>query len=174
MISEVSICNQALTWLGQDPVTTLDGSLDTQKWMTANYEPLRDAVIESRMWRFAKVRAVSETSEKDGWGIRYAHPIPNDWLQVFRVFKDIGQNYETKSRGWQREGDYVLSQDAKVYMWGVQRVTDTGKFTLLFVQTLAARLAADGAIPLTQNRQLQADMWNLYEAKLAEEWGGHT
>jgi hypothetical protein len=38
----------------------------------------------------------------------------------------------------------------------------------MFVQVVAARIAADIAMALTENRKLQVDMWQLYERKLAE------
>jgi hypothetical protein len=53
-------------------------------------------------------------------------------------------------------------------LWGLKQVTDTAKFSPLFVQALAARIAADAAIPMTENRQLQVDMWGLYGDKLRE------
>jgi hypothetical protein len=53
-------------------------------------------------------------------------------------------------------------------MQGLTRISDTSSFSSLFVQALAARIAADAAIPLTENRQLQVDMWGLYNDKLTE------
>ena len=53
-------------------------------------------------------------------------------------------------------------------MWGIQRVVDTAAFSPMFSQALAARLAADAAISITNNRALQSDMWNLYGVKLAQ------
>jgi hypothetical protein len=38
----------------------------------------------------------------------------------------------------------------------------------MFVQALAARMAAELAIPLSENAQLQGTMWQLYGTKLAE------
>lgn len=171
MISETSICNQALSWLGEDPINSLDDQSTTAEWMRNNYPFLRDAVLEERMWRFALVRDMSETVEKDGWGQMYKHSIPHNWIQVFRVYKDVSgrsPNYWPKSDGWQKEGEFVLAKDPIVYMWGIQRITDTNKFSMLFTQALAARIAADAAIPLTENRALQGDMWRLYADKLSE------
>ena len=34
-ISEVSICNQALTWIGQETITSLDDQATTAVWMNA-------------------------------------------------------------------------------------------------------------------------------------------
>lgn len=171
MVSEVSICNQALHWLGQRPLESLDDSSDKAEWMRNNYPFIRDAVLEERMWTFATARASSLTADKDAWGMQFAHPVPLNWISVYRVYTDVSCSDPadwTKSEGWRREGAMILTYDSQVYFWGIQRVTDTGLFSSLFVQALAARIAADAAIPFTENATLQATMWNLYQAKLAD------
>jgi hypothetical protein len=171
MVSETSIANQALSWLGQDPITSLDDRSTTAEWMNNNYPFLRDAVLEERMWTFATVRAMSTAADLDPFGAQYSHVMPLGWLSIFRVYRNTSGSDPSrwnKSEGWRREGANILTREETVALWGVQRVTDTGQFSMLFVQALAARLAADACIPLTENRQLQADMFALYAAKLAD------
>lgn len=168
-VSEVSIANQALSWLGEDWITSLNDLSRHAEWMKVNFDPLRRAVLESRMWTFATVRAVSDTADLDAWGALFKHDIPENWLGVFRVARDIDNcGNPVWDKTYRVEGTNVLSTYDKVYLWGIQDVVDPAKFSSLFVQTLAARLAADAAIPLTENRELQMDMWALYEAKLDE------
>ena len=171
MVSEVSICNQALSWLGQNAILSLDDESAAAEWMNNNYPFLRDSVLEERMWTFAAARYTSETADMSEWGDQYKHSIPLVWLSVFRCYYDVSGNDPScwsTSEGWVREGEFVLAKDAKVYLWGIQRVVDTGQFSPLFTQALAARLAADAAIPFTSDRKIQADMWALYQAKLAD------
>jgi hypothetical protein len=177
MVSEVSICNQALSWLAMDPITSLDDNDRTSQWMRINYPFLRDAVLEERNWTFATDRATSTVADLDAWGTMYVHPIPISWQSVYRCYSRIGQggsfgptspNANITSEGWRREGGDILSYDSTVYMWGMKRLTDTGAFSSLFVQALAARIAADACVPFTENRELQRDLWNLYGVKLAE------
>lgn len=164
MISETSICNQALSWLGAREITSLEDPSTEAEYCRNNYPFLRDAVLEERMWTFATERATSTVADLDDWGILYKHPIPLDWMAVYRVYSDVnGTNSD-----WSREGRYILAPETTVYMWGLKRITDTGQMSTMFVEALAARLAADLAIPLTENRQLQVDMWNLYQQKLKE------
>jgi hypothetical protein len=131
--------------------------------MRNNYPFIRDAVLEERMWTFATARASSISQTKDEWDSMYVHPSPPDWISVFRVYR----NHNHRDYSWRMEGGNILSKYTSVLLWGLERVTDTGKFSPLFVQALAARIAADAAIPLTENRSLQSDMWNLYDAKLS-------
>jgi hypothetical protein len=169
MVSEVSICNQAMSWLGQPEMTTLDDKTTHAQWCRNNYPFLRDAVLEERMWTFATVRATSTVADRDEWDTMFKHPIPVGWISVFKVYRDVSQAGEPiPDREWRMEEGNVLSRCPTVYLWGIERVTDTGKFSPLFVQALAARLAADAAIPVTNNREMQSDMWSLYVSKLAE------
>ena len=166
-VSEVSICNQALTFLGQKPITSLNDANTTAEWMRNNYPFIRDAVLEERMWTFATARAASTTMDRDAWDTAYAHPAPLNWISVFRIYRNSGISTLT-SIDWKFEDGNILCSESNILLWGLKRVTDTGKFSPLFVQALAARIAADACIPLTENRQLQVDMWGLYGDKLRE------
>ena len=166
MISEVAICNTALAWLGQTPITTLDDPADPNAEKCRNVYPfVRDAVLEEREWTFARARATSTTEQRDDWDQWYKHSFPEDWLTVSNVYEDANSEENIE---WVREGRYILTKYETVYMRGLKRIVDTGQFSNLFVQALAARMAADLAVPLTQDRQMQADMWQLYQAKLME------
>jgi hypothetical protein len=166
--SEVSICNQALSWLGADPITSLDDQSTRAELCKLNYPLLRDAVLEERMWTFATVRDISEVQDKDAWGVMYQHPTPKNWLSVFRVYRDVNQRQNTTSEGWRLEEGNILAQDSKIFLWGVQSVANTHLFTNMFVQCLAARIAADLCVPLTENIQQQEILWSLYGSKLRE------
>jgi hypothetical protein len=170
-ISEISICNQALLWLGAEKITSFQDNSTAAEWMSNNYDFLRDTLVESDMWRFASVRAVSTTADLDDWGIYYKHSKPTDWLMVFRAYARVNSRVDNtlnQPNFWQVEGDYVLSDEPTLYLFGVRQIKDPTQFTYAFSQALAARLAADAAIPLTNNRELQTDMWQLAIAKYAE------
>jgi len=169
MISEVSICNQALGYLGANPITSFADQSTTAELCRNNYPYIRDAVLEERMWTFATARATSTVADLDPWGQMYAHEIPLNWISVFRCYRDVN-NIECpiKSAGWRREGQSVLSREATVYLWGVKRITNTGAFSPLFTQALAARIAAELSIAITESKTLQADLWALYQAKLSD------
>ena len=168
LVSEVSICNLALSWLGQPAIASLDDSNTTAELCKINYPTIRDAVLEERMWTFATIRTISEVETRDEWDVMFSHPVPPEWLAVFRVFRDVRPRQHTTSEGWSLEGTRVLAADSKVFMWGVRSITDTNTYTKMFVQCLAARIAADLCVPITENVTLQELMWKLYGAKLAE------
>lgn len=169
MISETSICNQALSWLGASQIESLEEPNSAAEYCRNNYPFIRDAVLEEHFWSFAVARHVSTAADQPtspSWGTGlYIHAVPLDWLQVFRVYDGpYGDQYPQ----WTREGTDILADVATVYMYGIKRIVDTGKFSSLFVQALAARLAAELALPLTGKSSLQERMWVLYERKLED------
>ena len=123
------------------------------------------------MWTFATVRAKSTVADRDAWDQRYVHPIPATWLSVLRCYSNVEGDDSSRwdpAGSWSLEGRQVVSEYSTIYMYGVERVTDTGIYSPTFVQALAARIAADAAIPLTENRLLQRELWILYNNKLLE------
>ena len=166
MVNEVAICNLALTWLGAAPISSLNDSIKTAAWMSTNYAHVRDAVLEARMWTFTLKREYLESNDLDPWSQQFVYNIPSTWLGVYRCFRSV---YPQKIQAqWTVEGNQILSDSPAIYVWGQVRVTDTGKYSAMFVQALAARLACDACIPLTENRQLQDDLWTIYNKKLQD------
>ena len=149
MISEVSICNQALSWVGANQISSFDEPSAEAEWCKSNYDFLRDAVLEERMWTFATARDSSTTADVDEWGKFFKHRLPEEWLAVYRVYEDRDGK---RPANWVREGEWILSATDIVYLWGLIRVIDTNKFTNLFVQALAARMAAMARL-LAQGRR---------------------
>lgn len=166
MVNEVSICNQALGWLGANSITSLEEDSTEAELCRENYPFLRDAVMEDRMWTFATVRHASTSTKFDEWGVQYVHSKPQEWLKVFRVYKEVSSSCRLPDKSWRMEEGFVVSDYSIVYMWGVKRVTDTGKFSNMFSQTLATRIAHDLCTPLTQNTKLKQELWADYEKKL--------
>lgn len=170
-VSEVSISNQALGWLGANPITSLDENGAAAALCRNNYDHCRDAVLESRAWTFSIARAESISEDRDAWGVDYSHPRPFDWLRVLRVYRGRNNGPPKSwplSSDWRLESGNILTRDSHIYLYGQKRVYDTAHWTPMFVQVVAARIAADIAMALTENRKLQVDMWQLYERKLAE------
>ena len=120
MVSETSICNQALSWVGHGRITSLEDPSTTGEWCRDNYPFIRDSVLEERMWTFATVRTKKTSNDLDDWDQMYKFAVPLDWLSVFRVFRDVSnENRYRTSEGWRREGRYILANDPTIYMWGI-------------------------------------------------------
>ena len=170
MASEVTICNLALGWIGGNLITSLlDPSREAQL-CNANYAELRDAVTEEGRWTFAKVYLVYGAitrldAEALGYGWKYAFPIPNEILLTLRVFDRPDSERQTR---WEKAGNLILTDDKTIYTESWRQVTNPNEFTATFRQALAARIARDLCLPLTQNKKLWDSMAALYESNLSE------
>ena len=167
-MSEVSICNQALSWLGQEPIISLDDETRTAWLCKSNYGPLRDAVLEGHDWKFAMKRyQLPALVPAPVFGWSNAYPLPSEVLRV-KEFNLVDFNDET--REWDIENvdgrKCIVTNETTCEIKALARVTETTLFTPLFAQALAARLATDLAIPITNSRSLQQDMFSLFMEKM--------
>jgi len=165
MVSEVSIANQALGFLGSNPIISFDEPSTSAQLMRDQYPFIRDAVMTEFAWTFAAAEVKSITADLSTWGDKFSHPIPLDWLQVLRVFRRITVQ-PLVSEGWTRQGSFILTDENTVYMWGIQRITDTALFSPEFVQCLATRLAADLCMAITENMVHKGQLFTEYAAKI--------
>jgi hypothetical protein len=164
MPSAVEICNLALGWCGADSIASLDEASVAGRLCKTNYPMLRDAVMEEANWSFAVQRSLLETPATPppafGWTSRYV--LPSTVLRVVDVYVT-----ESGDIDFVVEGREVLCDaDDGVNLRAIHRVEDPTRFSPEFVIALAHRLASVLAVPLTENRSLQADHFQLYRATL--------
>lgn len=193
MASQVSICNQALGWLGANLIISLNDDNKEAQLCKTNYPDIRNAVLEEREWTFCVRRiSLSPLVLEPVYGYTNQFLIPPQVIRILNVpdtrFGDTDDNLIGTGLGSAKEGPdqqpqlstfrvesleqptatgkVLLANVDSVFLRVIWRVTNIGLYTPMFIQCLAARIAADLAIPLTQNRALQKDMWMLYQNKL--------
>lgn len=186
-VSTVSICNQALGWLGADTILSLTDESKEAQLCKDNFDALRDAVLEEREWTFAVRRLeLAPLVAAPVYGYSRQFLLPTDVIRVLNlpwgssdVFGGLlglsgGASADRQQQypDWRVEtvdaGTVVLANLERIRIRVIWRVTNEKLWSTMFVQALAARLAADLAMPLTNSRTLQKDMWNLYEMKLTK------
>jgi len=170
MTGVVEICNIALGFLGAERITSIENPESDNEMLCALYYPIaRDAVLESADWTFATFREVDSTPLEDppAWGYTQAHAKPNEALRILQVRNNIFQNKSSQLK-WNLEGSVINSDASTIFIKYIKRITDTKKYTPSFVQCLAARVAVDMCIQITENRSLFGDLWAAYSAKLNE------
>lgn len=169
MTSEVSICNLAMSWLGTNPITSLDDDTVEAKQCKANYEPARDATLEDRNWTFAIERVIlTPEVEVPAFGYSHQFLIPANIKRIVSVSNGAGTGSNTMGTevDWQKEKNKIVANLAKVYVRAVVQEKDPSRYPPTFVHALAARLAAEMAIPLTHSTSLLESMWTLYGTKI--------
>lgn len=175
-ISDIDICNQALGWLGQNPISSFADDSKPAALCKLNYPIMRAVVLAERSWTFNTARYTSVSQAKPGWGNGFLHPIPENWLAVYRVYSELfdggvrGSSTFMPEPGipadWVVEAGGVIANYPTVYMWGLISIEDANKFSVMFTQALAARLAFTLAVPLTKDTELQQSMLNVYNSFL--------
>jgi hypothetical protein len=171
--SSLDICNVALSWLAANRITSFnDDSIEAQLCL-ANYAPLRDAVLEEHEWSFAIRRrkygavALSEGTPEENAYEGYRTKVRPDTIRVLEVRSDI--NFRTTDvLQWQLEEGYIISSQTPLYVRELYRNEDTISFSPAFNQALAARLASELCLPITESTRKQTVMYQLYITKLAE------
>jgi hypothetical protein len=165
MSNEVSICNQALSWLGANQITALNESSNEARTCQANYDELRDALLEENRWTFANATfkygtAFSVPNDDDNWKYKHTFNLNPPIMHVLRVYSDPNSEYQTR---WERKGQRLYADDDTIYLDTTIRVTNPNEFPTLFRQALAARLARDMCLGLTRNIKLHEAMSIMYE-----------
>jgi hypothetical protein len=179
-VDPVSIANLALSWLGLDPIVSLEDDSKSANKINANFAPIRDAVLEDRDWTFAMERfALNKEAEAPAFGYTAKYLLPAKVLRGVTANDDGGTvdafAYSVGLAGssrldWVKEGRSILANTTAdtVNILAVVQVEDVALWSPGFCQAVAARLAADLCVPLTENRSLQADLWKLYTDKLRD------
>ena len=163
MSSEVSICNQAISWLGGNLIISLDDESTEAQLCKANYAELRDAVLEEGEWTFATKRfKLLPSPDAPVYGYSHKFEIPNGVLVVKKTTQWADNANDSNEFDWRREENFIVTNVDVVYIKAIVRITDVKKFNATFNQALAARIAADIAIPLTESQPKEDRMWNKY------------
>ena len=155
MASEIDICNLALAHLGDTAtiasISPPEGSAQAEP--CARFYPVaRDTLLESHNWKFATRRATLALLDADAFNWTYAYAEPAGALRVVSILPgtamstDEGEQFETMGDD---EGNALVLTDLEdaTALYTV-RVTDTTKFSPLFVDALSRLLAAYLAGPV--------------------------
>ncbi len=162
-MSEVNICNRALTLLGAEVITSLGDDTQEAKLCAIHYPGVRDAVLHERDWTFAtEWQTLTQIADPPLSEYPNAFQLPTDTLAVLFV----GQDYTRPAPKWQVEGDAVRTDETTCKAQLLTRVKDTSRYPPLFEEALVSRLAAELATPITESRQLMLDLMQSYAEKV--------
>jgi hypothetical protein len=183
--SETDICNLALAHLGDSAtVSSIDppeGSAQAEH--CARFYPIaRDALLEMHDWGFATKRAILAQLSNPSSQWAYCYAQPSDLVNTISVLDryatddtSVGMSYPTAwgeapmtnggvytPQAFQLETaddgtDILYTNQANALLRYVARVTDTTRFSPLFIQTLSWSLAAMLAGPVIKGEAGQGE-----------------
>lgn len=155
MASAVDICNLALAHLGDEAtVSSIDpaeGSAQAEhceRW----YPIARDTLLEMHDWRFATRRVLLAALSANAFEWSFAYALPSNMVRALKVLPAA-----SSAQNDTEDFDQMVSEeDAQIILTNCEdaslvytvRVTDTTRFTPLFVESLAWLLASYLAGPV--------------------------
>lgn len=179
--SDTDIMNMALAYLGASLIIDRKDPSQEALICDLNYDEVRDSVLEDVNWSFAIKRFVlsSPLVDKPAYRFANAFEVPPEVLRVICLDDDrppMGGVYPMSGRffdnsmehtniPWVLEEGKILTDAMKINFRAIIRVTDPNKFTKSFVGCLAARLASEIALPITNSPDMQARMVDMYMGK---------
>lgn len=183
MAVEVDIANVALLRIGQlQTIADLDEDTPQAMAVKAIFNHTRDAVLEAFAWPFATFRAqlaVIASVEDDpddvnlrtGWAFTYA--LPNECIAPRYLYPGTNNPGEGQEIPFVIEGDLTrgrvlltdLDEAELVY---TRLVTTPQRWSPMFRDALAMRLAAELAMSTAKKQQLGLGLFSIYERWIAK------
>lgn len=190
--SELDIWNLALTRVGHEPLASVTERGKGGDRCRLHYPVMRDTVLTAHPWNFAIRRVeLAQLAFTPTFEFTYAHALPTDpyCLRVLRTEWEANGYASTAVYGfpgmhgfagqaieWRIETVAIngtgiralLCNESSAKIEYIARISDVAMYSALFVDALAARLAAEIAMSLTDNQALTKTLLDLYTLKMAE------
>lgn len=168
-MTDIEICGMALGFAKTKGIVSFDDDTAQARACKAFYGPIRDLVLEDRVWTFARRQYVLDAPDLAPPAFKYARRfgLPAEIIRVHRVYDaDMDPDID-----WELHGRFILTGEKKLYATAVRREEDASLYTPGFCLALALRLGTILAIPFAENRQLKADLWDEYKVVIKEASG---
>lgn len=175
MASVVDICNLALAHLGDEAtvsaISPSDGSAQADH--CARFYPIaRDICLERHDWNFARRRTVlAETANTPPEVWEYEYSMPANVIRVLMVMDENGDEDKPKAfmQGTDANGAKVIwTNEPNATLLYTHAITDTTKFSALFVDCLSYLLASYLAGPITKDVKTKQGMMQVFESQLGK------
>lgn len=140
MTTKIDICNQALSLIGSDSITSFDDKTSIAKRMKGMYDTSRKALLRLHPFNFATKRIkLSPLTQKPDFGYEYQYQLPNDLIRLISA----------STEEYVLEADKLLTNSEKLELIYVFDNTNEETFDSLFIECLILYLAAKAAKPIT-------------------------
>jgi len=161
--SDVSICNLALSFLGEDPISARTDNTRRAILCNLHYDPVRRAMLRKHPWGCARARAnLAPLATAPLFDYAYAYQKPSDYVRAFDMPNDDMPR-------WTIEGDAILSDIGPVLsLVYVKDLQDASRMDSLLVDVVSLALAVNLAMPLTQSDDKEARVMQRLADHLAE------
>ena len=160
--SSTTVCNMALSRLGAKRITDYTDATDTKPeavYCRLFYTQTAKQLIRSHLWRFAQERvALSQHTTAPSFGYLYAYDLPSDFLRLVLVWNGSERPQMETGYIYQLEGNQILSDETTCKIRYVKWESDVGAWDSLFLEVMVLELAKRLVIPLSQDKDVKADI----------------
>ena len=163
-ITDVQICNDALTLCGSPVIASLSDTSREGKLCNNNYARSRDYVLREHPWNCAikRVQLAKITGGTPSFDFDNSYLLPSDCLKVVR----IGSEPEWRQDEYRVEGRTILSSDEPLKLIYVHQVTDESLFDHHIAESIAHYLAYRISYALTGSTTLRTSLLREYQIVL--------
>lgn len=160
MTTEVSVCNRALQILGADSIQALTDDNVRGRAMATAYQPVRDAELRRRRWKFSLTRAaLPALAAAPTAAPMYTRQfqLPNECLRVIQVGDyDLGDDLAdyrvAPTELFSIEGRVILTSfAAPLNIRQITQILDASLFDAAFAEYFSSRLAYETCEAITQS-----------------------
>jgi hypothetical protein len=160
-LTDVGLCSRALIRIGAAPITSFSDGTAESEIAGALFGPVRDALLSAYAWSFASGQvALSQLVDNPVADYDHAFQLPDDYLRALSAgtgAKGRGLNYRIARGVLHTNSDSVIL----TYIFRPEEE----EFPPYFDQAIIARLAAEFAIPITENTSRAEALYKLAEAE---------
>lgn len=167
MTSYVEVFNLASARLGGPIVSSLDSPAPAVQRFNAIIDEIRRETLEEFPWRCAVAYASpSLLTTNDSWEYEFAYDLaPYNVLRIVETSAD-----STFGSDWEHVGDVLYSHDEGLKIKYVKDLVDPAKFSPTFTRALAARMAVELAVPITNSESRRMEEYKYYLNEVERLW----
>lgn len=190
--TKTSICNKALSLIGEQPINSIDDSTSVAARICNQYYDFSvQTVLEGGKWPFATVEEPVQRLDEQPLAKeqKYTFKIPNDCVLVVDVKARFNRKRARKCLDWDirfnkdlqipviicnrkteinPEIEEPIYQDEEILIEYICNTGKAGSFPAMFVRCVVAQLAADISMAITHDMQ-KFTAFTQYAAQLKEQ-----
>lgn len=166
MASKVEICNNALSKIGVDPITSLTEGTTFASRCNTIYEHIAREVMSEGSWTSTIRRAsLAQTTNTPEYDYSYEYQLPTDpeCLRVLDVYESENGWYD-----YAIEGDKLLSDRSSIKIRYIAYLDESGDYDVDLQKAIQYRLAAELAYTITGDRFISRELLAVYEDMKAQ------
>ena len=156
-LNDVALCSRALIRIGAAPITSFDDGTAESEIAGALFGPVRDALLSAYGWSFATGQIALSQLETDPIAdYSFAFQLPNDFLRALSA----GSNGRGRGLNYRISRGALHTDSESVILTYIFRPEEE-EFPPYFDQALITRLAAEFAVPVTENTSRAEALYTL-------------